>query len=49
MTDENGNARVMLAVWEGFIGNRITIICGYTDEHRDHFIDSLHVRVVNNI
>ena len=49
MTDGDGNARVILAVWEEFIGYRITIICGYTDEHGDHFVDSLHVRVVNNI
>ena len=33
MTDEDGNACVILAVWEEFIGSRITIICGYTDEH----------------
>jgi hypothetical protein len=48
MTDEDGNAHVMFAVWEEFIGYRITVICGYTDDYGNHFVDSLHVRVVDN-
>ena len=48
MTDEDGDAHVMFAVWENFIGYRITVICGYTDNDGNHFVDSLHVRVVDN-
>ncbi len=48
MTDEDGNGHVMFAVWENFIGYRITVICGYTDDYGNHFVDSLHIRVVDN-
>jgi hypothetical protein len=48
MTDEEGSAHVMFAVWESFINYRITVICGYTDDHGHHYVDSLHIQVVDN-
>ena len=43
-TDENGDAYTVLGVWEEFIGDTITIYCGYEDMCY-HFIDSLKVIV----
>ena len=31
MTDDNGDAKVVFAVWEAFIGKTITIYGGYTE------------------
>ena len=47
MTDENGDARVIFAVWEDFIGTTITVYGGYTDECEVHHVDSVKVKVVN--
>ena len=48
MTDDNGDAKVVFAVWEAFIGKTITIYGGYTDDCGHGYIDSLKVKVVNN-
>ena len=39
MTDEDGNAKVVFAVWEEFINTTITIYGGYTDDHGHHKLD----------
>ena len=43
-TDEDGDAYTVLGVWEEFIGDTITIYCGYNDMCF-YFIDSLKVIV----
>tara|TARA_R100000008_G_C3553641_1_gene151919 strand:+ start:534 stop:962 length:429 start_codon:yes stop_codon:yes gene_type:complete len=48
MTDEDGNGKIVFAVWEEFVGKIVTIYGGYTDECGNHFVDSLKVRVVDN-
>ena len=48
MTDDNGDAKVVFAVWEAFIGKTITIYGGYTDDCGHGYIDSIKVLVVNN-
>jgi len=47
MTDENGDAKVVFAVWEAFIGKTITIYGGYTDDCGNQIIDSVKVLIVN--
>ena len=47
MSDEDGNAKIVFAVWEDFIGDTITIYGGYTDEHGHHFINSVRIKIVN--
>ena len=48
MTDEDGNGKIVFAVWEEFVDKTITIYGGYTDECGHHFMDSLKVKVVDN-
>ena len=43
-TNDDGNAFTVLAVWEEFIGDTITVYCGYEDNCFS-FIDSLKVIV----
>ena len=40
-TDEDGEAHTVLGVWEEFIGDTITVYCGYTDQCNIQYIDSL--------
>lgn len=49
MTDENGEGHIVFAVWEAFIGRTVTIYGGYTDVCGHHFVDSVKVRIVDNI
>ena len=48
MTDEDGNAKVVFAVWEEFVNKTITIYGGYTDDHGHHKVDSVKVHVIDN-
>ena len=48
MTDDNGDAKVVFAVWEEFINKTITIYGGYTDYCGHHFVDSIKVKIINN-
>ena len=48
MTDGDGVAHVMFAAWEVFIGDTITVYCGYTDDCGVHHLDSLKIEVVDN-
>ena len=48
MTDEDGDAHIVFAVWEEFVDKTITIYGGYTDDCGHHFVDSLKVKVVDN-
>jgi hypothetical protein len=48
MTGEDGNAHVMFAAWEEFIGETVKVYCGYTDDHGHYFLDSLKIEVVDN-
>jgi len=43
-TDENGDAYTVLGVWEEFVGDTITVYCGYEDICFN-FVDSLKVIV----
>lgn len=47
MTDEDGEANVMFAAWEEFIGHTITVYCGYTDLCGVHHLDSLKIQIVD--
>ncbi len=42
-TDSNGEAYTVLGVWEEFIGDTITVYCGYKDMCALHYVDSLKV------
>ena len=48
MKDDNGDAKVVFAVWEEFINKTITIYGGYTDNCGHHFVDSIKVKIINN-
>ena len=48
MTDDAGNAHIIFAAWEEFIGKTVKVFCGYTDDHGHHFLDSLKIEVVDN-
>tara|TARA_R100000995_G_C3455476_1_gene110341 strand:- start:353 stop:784 length:432 start_codon:yes stop_codon:yes gene_type:complete len=48
MTDEDGNAHIVFAVWEEFIGYTVTIYGGYVDDHGHTKMDSVKVYVVDN-
>ena len=48
MTDEDGNAKIVFAVWEEFVNKTITIYGGYTDDHGHHKVDSVKVHVIDN-
>ena len=45
MTDEDGNGTIVFGVWEEFIGNTISVYCGYTDDCDNHHLDSLRIKV----
>ena len=47
MTDEDGNAKIVFAAWEEFIGETVKVYCGYTDECGHYFLDSLEIKVVD--
>ena len=47
MTGDDGEANVMFAVWEPFIGHTVKVYCGYEAECGTQFIDSLSIKVVN--
>ena len=42
-TDEEGVAHTVLGIWPEFIGDTITVYCGYTDQCDVHHVDSLKV------
>ena len=42
-TDSNGEAYTVLGVWGEFIGDTITVYCGYKDMCALHYVDSLKV------
>ena len=44
--DDDGDANVMFAVWEPFIGHTVKVYCGYETECGTQFVDSLSI-VVN--
>ena len=48
MTDEDGNAHIVFAVWEEFIGYTVSIYGGYVDDHGHTKMDSVKVYVVDN-
>ena len=48
MTDEYGDAKVVFAVWEEFIGYTITIYGAYIDDCGHQYADSVKVKVVDN-
>ncbi len=48
MTDEYGNGSIIFGVWEEFIGNTITVYCGYTDDCENHHLDSLKIKINSN-
>ena len=47
MTDDEGHANVMFAVWEPFIGYTVTVYGGYTDECGVQHVDSIKVLIVD--
>ena len=42
-TDEFGESHTVLGVWHEFINDTIKVYAGYTDEHNNHYVDSLEV------
>ena len=47
MTGDDGEANVMFAVWQPFIGHTVTVYCGYEAECGTQFVDSLSIKIVN--
>ena len=47
MTDEDGNAQIIFAAWEPFIGYTIEVFGGYTDDCGVHHSDSIKITIVN--
>jgi hypothetical protein len=45
-SDEEGEAHTVLGVWEEFVGDTITVYCGYEDRCNNHYVDSLKVIIV---
>ena len=45
MTDEDGDGIIIFGVWEEFIGDTISVYCGYTDDCGNHHLDSLEIRI----
>ena len=45
---EDGNGKIVFAVWEEFIGETITIYGTYTDDCGNNFLNSVKVKVVDN-
>ena len=48
MTDSDGNAKIVFAVWEDFVGDTIIIYGGYTDDHNHHYFNSVKIKIVDN-
>ena len=48
MTDSDGNAKIVFAVWEDFVGDTIIIYGGYTDDHDHHYFNSVKIKIVDN-
>ena len=48
MTDSDGNAKIVFAVWEDFVGDTIIIYGGYTDNHDHHYFNSVKIKIVDN-
>ena len=46
MMDEDGNGTIVFGVWEEFIGDTISVYCGYTDDCGNHFVDSLLINIL---
>ena len=44
-SDSNGNAYGVLSVWEGLVGDTITVYVGYTDDCSEDFTDSIYIIV----
>ena len=47
MTDDNGDANVIFAAWEPFIGYTVKVYCGYSDLCGVQHVDSLSISIVN--
>ena len=47
MTGDDGEANVMFAVWEPFIGHTVKVYCGYQADCGTQFIDSLSIVVID--
>ena len=47
MTSDDGEANVMFAVWEPFIGHTVKVYCGYEAECGTQFVDSLSIKIIN--
>ena len=43
MTDEDGDGIIIFGVWEEFIGDTISVYCGYTDDCGNHHLDSIKI------
>ena len=43
MTDEDGDGIIIFGVWEVFIGDTISVYCGYTDDCGNHHLDSIKI------
>jgi hypothetical protein len=43
MTDEDGNGIIIFGVWEEFIGDTISVYCGYSDDCGNHLVDSIKI------
>ena len=48
MTDGDGNAKIVFAVWEDFVGDTIIIYGGYTDDHDHHYFNSVKIKIIDN-
>ena len=44
MTGDDGDANVMFAVWEPFIGHTVKVYCGYETECGTRYFDSLSIK-----
>ena len=47
MTDDDGNANVLFAAWEPFIGYTVKVYCAYEDQCGVQYVDSLSISIVN--
>ena len=43
MTEEDGDGIIIFGVWEEFIGDTISVYCGYTDDCGNHHLDSIKI------
>ena len=43
MTDEDGDGIITFGVWEEFVGDTISVYCGYTDDCGNHHLDSIKI------